>query len=231
MKNIYFDHTYISNNPTWHAQDSPWKAEQIARMLEKHRIAASSIAEIGCGVGEVLVQLQDRLPTGTEFDGFDIAPEAIVRAKLKEREHLRFRQDDLLASPQTFDVLLAIDVFEHVPDYLGFLEGCTRKARYKIYHIPLDIHVSSVIRGAITQGRYSVGHLHYFSAESALASLVDTGHRIIDCFYTDGAIALYRTDPTPRRRLANVARRALMSVSTRWAARLVGGYSLLVLAE
>jgi hypothetical protein len=231
MENIYTNSDYISNNPNWHEQDSPWKAEQIARMLEKHRIAAASIAEIGCGVGEILVQLQNRLPVGIEFDGFDIAPEAIARAKVKERERLRFHEGDLLASEQTFDVLLGIDVLEHVPDYLGFLEACARKARYKIYHIPLDIHVSSVLRGAFTQGRYSVGHLHYFSAESALATLVDTGHRVIDSFYTDGAVALYQTDPTPRRRLANVARQALMSISTRWAARLVGGYSLLVLAE
>jgi SAM-dependent methyltransferase len=200
-------------------------------MLKKNRIDASSIAEVGCGVGEILVQLQDRLPAGIEFDGFDIAQEAIARAKFKERPGLRFHLGDLLESPRTFDVLLVIDVFEHVPDYLGFIEGCRRKAQYKIYHIPLDIHVSSVIRGALTQGREHVGHLHYFSTETALASLADTGHRIIDSFYTDGAIALYRFDPTPRRRLANLARRALRSVSTRWAARLVGGFSLLVLAE
>jgi len=231
MKNIYLDGEYIANNPTWGEQDSPWKAEQLVRILEKNRIHASSIAEIGCGVGEILVQLQDRLPPGIEFDGFDIAPEAIARAKLKERQRLRFHLGDLLASPQTFDVLLVIDVFEHVPDYLGFLEGCQRKAHHKIYHIPLDIHVSSVIRGALTQGRKHDGHLHYFSAETALASLADTGHRIIDSFYTDGAIALYRFDPTPRRRLANLARRALMSLSTHWAARLVGGFSLLVLTE
>jgi len=231
VKHIYENKEYIAKNPTWHEEDSPWKAEQISRMLKKHQIAASSIAEIGCGVGEILVQLQNRLPSEIEFHGFDIAPDAIARAKAKERERLHFHQGDLLTSPETFDLLQVIDVFEHVPDYLGFLEGCQRKARYKIYHIPLDVHVSSVVRGAFIRVRESVGHLHYFSAETALASLVDTGHRIIDSFYTDGAIALYESDPTPSRRLANVARRALSSLSTPWAARLIGGYSLLVLTE
>jgi hypothetical protein len=78
-------------------------------------------------------------------------------------------------------------VFEHVPDYIGFLEKCKPLAKYKIYHIPLDIHVSSVLRGSFVNARYSVGHLHYFSEESALATLKDTGHEIVDCFYTNGA--------------------------------------------
>jgi len=46
-----------------------------------------------------------------------------------------------------FDSLLCIDVFEHVEDYIGFVKTLKSKATYKIFHIPLDISVLSVIRG------------------------------------------------------------------------------------
>lgn len=74
---------------------------------------------------------------------------------------------------QIEQILLANNVFEHVPDYLKFIEKCKPLPKCKIYHIPLDIHVSAGLRGSFVNARYSVGHLHCFSEESALASLKD----------------------------------------------------------
>ena len=100
-----------------------------------------------------------------------------------------------------------------------------------MYHIPLDIHVSAVLRASFLKARVSVGHIHYFTAESALATLTDTGHKILGSFYTDGGTALASQNPSWKRSLANVPRRLISLASTAWAARLVGGYSLMVLTE
>jgi SAM-dependent methyltransferase len=231
MQNIYADTTYLTNNPTWHEEDSPWKAKQIARMLAKHPLPINRVAEIGCGVGEVIRQLQPHLPQHVEFSGYDISFEAILRAKAKECDNLRFFEEDLLTNSEIFDLLLVIDVFEHVPDYLSFLEQCQRKARFKIYHIPLDLHVSSVLRGAVVSARQRVGHLHYFTEELALSALADTGHRVIDCFLTNGGVELSPRRRRLRRTTMNIPRRLVGMISPRWSARLLGGYSLLVLAE
>jgi len=58
-KEIYTEEkgNYLENNPTWHIEDSPWKAKQIFKMLNKNSINPKSIAEIGCGAGEILNQL------------------------------------------------------------------------------------------------------------------------------------------------------------------------------
>jgi hypothetical protein len=122
-------------------------------------------------------------------------------------------------------------VIEHVRDYLGFTEACRAKARYKIFHIPLDIHVSSVLRARFVVGRRTVGHLHYFSAESALDTIEDTGHRVLDYVYTDGGVALAGNHPSLRRSIANIPRRMVGYFSKKLAARWFGGYSLLILAE
>lgn len=230
MSDIYQDGTYARSNPTWHEEDSPWKAQQILRMLRRHHLKPRTIAEIGCGAGGILSELEQRLDFDAQLHGYDIAAVAIDKAREKEKQRLHFHEEDLLAGGQYFDLLLVIDVVEHVPNYLDFLEKCRGKARHKIYHIPLEIHVSSVLRGRVTSARKSVGHIHYFSAESALASLEDTGHSIVDYTFTPGAIALAELHPSFRRSVANLGRRVVSLVSEPMSSRIFGGSSLLVLA-
>ena len=231
MDNIYTNQEYLFKNPTWHDEDSPWKASQIMELLGRNKINLKKVAEIGCGAGGVVKVLANQLGEGRQFKGFDISPEAIGLAEKHRQPGLSFSCEDMLVSSEYYDLLLVIDVIEHIPDYLGFTAKCQTKARYKIYHIPLDIHVSSVLRARFVVGRRTVGHLHYFSAESALDTLTDTGHKVIDYIYTDGGVALAKLHPSFRRTLANLPRQLVGFFSKKLSARWFGGYSLLVLAE
>jgi len=234
MNNIYTSGEYVATNQTWHAEDSAWKAEQIARIISRNSIHPSTITEIGCGAGVILEELsrKERLKE-VQFTGYDISPQAIELCRRIEGKKVNFLCKDLLSEDNSShcDVLLVIDVFEHVPDYLTFLEKCRRKAEFKIYHIPLDIHVSSVLRSAFVRGRYTLGHLHYFTAESAIATLKDTGHEIIDYFYTNGALGLFKHHPSIKRAVANGPRWLSSKFSLPFTARVFGGYSLLVLTK
>jgi hypothetical protein len=125
--------------------------------------------------------------------------------------------------------LLCLDVFEHVEDYFGFLRGLRGKSVHKIFHIPLDLSVQWVWRsGPIMREREQAGHLHYFTKETALATLQDAGYQVVDWFYTAGAIANPRS---VKARLARWPRRLLSSVNQDLVVRVLGGYSLLVLAK
>jgi SAM-dependent methyltransferase len=231
MENIYTNQEYLKKNPTWHDEDSPWKASQIMELLTRNKIKFQKVAEIGCGAGGVIKAVSSQFGDGLQFKGFDISPEAIHMAEKHRQPGLSFYCEDLLLSSEYHDLLLIIDVIEHIPDYLGFTAKCQTKARYKIYHIPLDIHVSSVLRARFVVGRRTVGHLHYFSAESALDTISDTGHKVIDYMYTDGGVALAKLHPSFRRTLANLPRKFFGLFSKKLSARWFGGYSLLVLAE
>lgn len=229
---IYQNGKYLEKNPTWHQEDSPWKAEQIIKMMRKNNFSPRFICEVGCGLGEVLRQLSLNLPGNTVFQGYEISEQAFNVAKKKETERLHYYLKDIFAeAEQNFELLLAIDVLEHVEDYMGFIRAYGKRAEYKIYHIPLDIHVSSVLRSSLNKARYAVGHLHYFSAETALATLKDCGQEILDYCYTDGALALAKLNPSLKRFIANIARLLLSKVSLPFAARVLGGYSLLVLTK
>ncbi len=227
---VYQTGEYLERNPTYHVEDSSWKATQILKMIEKHDLQPQSLCEVGCGAGEVLKQLQLSLPAGTEFFGYEISPQAFALCQARENERLHFYCSDLLANKTAhFDLLLCIDVFEHVQDYLGFLRELRGKATHKIFHIPLDLSAQWVARNRpIMREREQAGHLHYFTKETALATLQDTGYRISDWFYTPGALARPRSI---KARLASWPRRLLSTLNQDLVVRILGGYSLLVLAE
>lgn len=238
MSSIYETGEYLdATGRTWHAEDSPWKAAQILRLIRDHRLRPARVAEVGCGAGRILVELsrQEELRE-CRFEGYDVSPQAIALCD-EGAPNCRFLCKDIVAGEEAagddgrFDLLLAIDVFEHVPDYMGFLERCRRKAEHKIYHIPLDISVSSALRDSLVRNRSGNGHLHYFTAASALATLRDTGHEVVDARYTDGAIALFGRHPSLRSAVANAPRWIFSKFSVPLSARLFGGYSLLVLAR
>jgi Methyltransferase domain len=227
---IYEDGTYLATNLSWHEEDSPWKAKNIDKIIRKNSLNPRTICEIGCGAGEILNQLSN-LNVDREFFGYEISPQAFELCSKKVKANLTFRLADLLEDDIAhFDIVMAIDVFEHVEDYFEFLRKLKEKAEYKIFHIPLDLSVQTVFRSyPIINGRKSVGHIHYFTKETALETLKDTGYSIMDYFYTAGSLEL------PNRgwkaNLLRIPRKLAFSFSKDLAVRLFGGYSLMVLAK
>ena len=233
VNNIYKNGSYLENNPTWHVEDSPWKAQQIARILRANNISPSTACEVGCGAGEILECLSVAFGNNVTLSGYEISPQAFEICRKKETQSLKFHLTDFFDGGErvpTFDVVMAIDVIEHVEDYLGFLHQLRTKGTYKIFHIPLDLSVQAVLRSApILNARASVGHIHYFTKETALATLKDTGYEVVDYSYTCGSLEL------PNRgwkaNLLRIPRTAFFTIHQDWAARILGGFSLLVLAK
>lgn len=231
MTQIYEDGTYLANNPTWHEEDSPWKAMQIIDIIKKNSLNPRRICEVGCGSGEILNQLSEHYSHGKKFFGYEISPQAFELCKKKSKTNLIFKLSDLFEDKdEYFDIVMAIDVFEHVEDYFGFLRKLKVKAEYKILHIPLDLSVQTVLCSSpIIRARKLWGHIHYFTKETALETLKDTGYEIIDLIYTGSSVEL------PKRgwkaNLLKMSRKFAFSVNKDLALRLLGGYSLLVLAK
>ena len=227
---IYADGTYLRNNPNWHADDSPWKARHIANLLARNRIQPASVCEVGCGAGEILANLSTHLEPGVRYFGYEISPDAYRLCSKKSGGQFAFKLANLLEEQAHFDVVMAIDVFEHVEDCFTFLRKLRTKGTHKVFHIPLDLSAMSLIRQKkLVDMRRSVGHIHYFSRDTALALLEDTGYRVIDACYTSGATELGHAGW--KTRLMKGPRQALYAINPDAAARMLGGYSLLVLAE
>jgi len=169
--------------------------------------------------------------SSTSFQGYEISPKAFALSESIKNNRIKFYlKDFFMEETPYFDVVMAIYVMEHVEDYFGFLRKLNTKGNYKILHIPLDISVQTVFRRkALLRTRELVGHLHYFTKETALATLRDCNYQILDYSYTNGAAEL--TTHSLKRKLAKIPRKLLFSINKDISALLFGGCSLLVLAK
>jgi SAM-dependent methyltransferase len=233
---LYTSGRYMEMNPGWHVEESPWKAQQILRMLSRHGLAPRNIAEVGCGAGEVLRQLQLAMSPECHFTGYDISPHAIEMSRSRANDRLQFYQVDLAKEPignppqEPFDLLLILDVVEHVEDYYSFLRSLRPWSRHAIFHVPLELSVQTILRtDGLLGTQVAYGHLHYFTAELAQQALRNSGYVVRDYFYTARALEI----PTQqlRRRLVNLPRKVLFTLNQTLASRTLGGFSLLVLTE
>lgn len=199
-------------------------------MLERHDLIPKTVLDIGCGTGDVIVNLS-RIYPSTKFLGYEPSQEAYRRSQGKQAgDHIRFVTGKFIPAHLPVDLLISNDVLEHVSDYLGFLGELRHLGEYKIFHIPLEMNVLSILRNSPTRSRKEVGHLHYFSLETALETLQDCGYQVEDWFFTPFFIDL-RHQNARRWPLHFFARWLLYRLSPRHCARLLGGCSLLVLAK
>lgn len=232
---IYTNGQYLRNNPTWHVEVSPWKAGQIMKMIDRNHLAPRTVCEVGCGAGEILNQLSMSLPENVSFYGYEISPQAYELAKNKQNNRLQFYYKDLTKEDGSFyDLLLVIDVLEHVSDYFGFLKSIKSRSDLKIFHIPLDIAVQKILLGGLMKRRKSLGHIHYFTKETALAGLEENDYKIIDYYYTSQAMDLPMA--SFRYKIAKYIFKAgdfIVSsiINKDMSVNILGGHSLMVLAK
>jgi SAM-dependent methyltransferase len=228
---LYKNGRYLELNPTWHVEHSPWKAKQIFKIIQRNRLYPNSICEVGCGAGEVLNQLHLLMPQNCSFTGYEISPQAFQLCEKREKERLHFQlKNPLCDGGAYFDIVLAIDVFEHVEDYLGFLRQLRKTGQYKIFHVPLDLSIQAVFRGSpILQVRRTFGHIHYFTKDTALATLMDTGYEILDCFYTPYSLDL--PAQSFKGVLAKCVRKMFYEFDADMTVRVFGGFSLMILTR
>lgn len=230
MKELYEGEAYGKNNPTWHEEDAPWKAGHVERIIKRNNLPHEKICEIGCGTGEILLNLERTFPRA-RLSGYEVSPEAFSRAVPKTTDRTQFYLKDLLEESELqFDLVLAIDVIEHVEDYISFIKRLRPVGTFKIFHIPLDLSAQSILRAwPIAELRKNVGHIHYFFKQSALSMLEDCGYTIVDHCYTASRLELPNQALTSR--VMRLPRRLMFAVDPDLAVRLLGGYSLLVVAK
>lgn len=233
---IYEDERYLSENKTWHIEDSPWKATQILRLINFNGLELDdyTICEVGCGAGEILAQLHRQLPDGCTFVGYDISPHLQDMWKQRENDRIRFIREDFLTTNEFYDLLMFVDIIEHIEDYIGFLRKIKDMGNYKIFNFPLELFAVKALLGhKYLDSRAKYGHIHYFNKDICLAVLSELNFEIIDYFYAPSAIDLSSTSTSisTLSKMAKFPRILLSKVSTDLVAKLLGGYSLFVLAK
>jgi len=228
---IYRSGEYLEKNPGWHIEDSAWKASKIIQMLKRNNLKPKTICEVGCGAGEILFQLQKKLGEDCSFFGYEVSPQAFELCQKRANPRIHFELKDILQETTAFfDIILLIDLIEHLEDYFSFLRALKPKSQYEILHIPLELSVQAVLRmSPILKNRESVGHIHYFTKELFLQVLKEAGYEALDWFYTQWSLEL---EPSSiKNYLARLPRKLFYAIDKDLAVRILGGCSLMVLAK
>jgi SAM-dependent methyltransferase len=228
MRDPYLNGDYAAEHPGWHEEDADAKADAVAQLLHFGGLSPRVVVDVGCGSGGVLHRLHARfaeeLPD-TWWEGWDPAVDAIERARRREGGHLQYVCGDLLQSERRADVLLALDVVEHVADDVAFLEALRERAPVAIFRFPLDLSVLDVLRPGprlLRVGpRYGLRHL--YTRELVLQRLNQAGYRVIH--------ERYHRIPVPKPGWSDRLRVRAAQLAPHGAARWLGGFSLMVLAD
>lgn len=229
-KERYFNSHYLKNNPTWHKEDAHWKASFVVKMLEENNIQPQSICEIGCGSGEVLSALGE-IYKQAELTGFDISPDAAQFWNSHKDKSIQFINDDFLSlNNKTYDVILLLDVLEHMTDPFTFLLSLHNKARYYLIHFPLDLSVLSIVReNKLLDVRKSLGHIHYFTKNLALQIVKESNFHVVSHSYSGAMFS--SPQKTWKTLLASIPRFIAYILNKDLGVRLLGGETLFVLCE
>jgi SAM-dependent methyltransferase len=223
----YRDGSYLAANPTWHAEDSSFKAGQVQRAIARAGINPRRIVEVGCGAGGIVAELARAYPS-VPCVGFEVSEDAHRLCAHHRAPNLEYVLGSFLDADAKVDLVVCCDVVEHVDDYVGFLRALGARARHLVFNIPLDLSVGNILLRRLDDLRGRYGHLHYFTRETALATLEYAGLRVRTEFLANGAIA---RAVTPRKRLAAIPRVIVGAISQELSCRLMGGYSLVVVAD
>lgn len=226
----YITNDYLNNNPSWDIEDSAWKAEFVVNILNSVKFGPGSICDVGCGAGGVLAALRGSYPHASLF-GFDVAPDTAHFWSQHRDLNILFQVGDFLTlNTRNYDVILVLDVVEHLTDPFSFLDKLRNFSTYYLFHFPLDLSAINVIREEpILKAREKVGHIHYFTKNLALSLLRESGYNIVKWSYS-GA-----TFNSPQRSLitilASIPRRFAYILSKDLGVRILGGETLFVLAR
>lgn len=150
-------------------------ARYRARLLAQvAALAPGSVLDAGCGEGILTRWLADRLP-GTAVEGLDLRAEAIEELRARG---LTGRVGDVLALPfadAAVDVVLALEVLEHLDHPAAALRELRRVARRAVVvTVPLEplFRLGNLARGRHVRRLGSTpGHRHAFTP-AAFAALM-----------------------------------------------------------
>jgi SAM-dependent methyltransferase len=151
--------------------DDLW-SEHVARYAFASRFAEGKrVLDAGCGAGYGSAELAQ---TALQVTGFDIAPDAVEYARSTyPLPNLHFTAASCTTTPfrpNSFELVVAFEVIEHLQDYRAFLKECARVVTPQGLFI-----VSSPNKRYYAESRAKTGpnpfHEHEFEADEFVAEL------------------------------------------------------------
>lgn len=148
----------------------------VHRHLQKHLAGVVSslkvrrILEVGCGSGTNLAVLA--ASGDYELTGADIAPEALDLARQRlPQARLLLLDIEKEALPEQFDLVLSLQVLEHILDDMAALRHIARMTQ--------DYVLISTVQGRMRPSEVGIGHVRNYSALELERKMAAVGFEVL----------------------------------------------------
>jgi len=182
MTKHYTDGSYWATRKGFRSE---YKVPLLLAAIEKAGVElkdSTRILEVGCGNGSFLWPFSEaiaKLGVRPRLEGIDIADNAISEARQTSGDNPpAFECTTLDDYDSSHDIVLLIDVVEHVPCPLDFLTSARRLAPLMLLHLPIEHSFLHLLTGRPTASYRAYRHIHFFSLETARLLIEDAGWRI-----------------------------------------------------
>ena len=200
MSDIYNDNSYLKNNPTLHSEDSEFKFNNIRKFLEKIIIQEKKIKilDVGGGaglIGKMVMEYYAKKDIIVTLHSLDLSLKMLKTQKQNNPKIKKLINCSLEKCKElNYDLVLMIDVIEHIPNKNISAKTLNRLSKNIIYNIPIEINLFDYIRNISLLFRYYknqtkvLGHVHFFSFLTT-TSFLKKHHEVIEkkfvpyCFY------------------------------------------------
>lgn len=188
--NTHYDGDYSEEAMRWRRVGGADKAANIASLLGDSQV--ESVLEVGCGTGCVLAELRQR-GIGSTFVGVDMAdPGAHRDPSADGMTLLDYDGEKLPFEDDSFDLVYASHVLEHVQDERGFIRELARVSRKLLYiEVPCELTIRAS-QSALQQS-LNIGHINSYTPLSFAMTLETTDAEPIrfEVFSHSGAMAVF----------------------------------------
>lgn len=140
--------------------------------------------EVGCGVGYSTERLKKFLPAAVRFEASEFLDWQVHAAKQRLPSTTIIQEDiyHLRRGDQSLDLILLLEVLEHLVDYRAALDELHRAARYIIVGVPHEPwwRLLNMMRGKyLAHLGNTPGHLNHWSGRGLRRLLETSGFDVI----------------------------------------------------
>jgi len=198
----YSSDDYIDKNPSLHEEDSDWKVKMIWPYVENicDRLKRKEIIvlDVGGGAGKILsdvcYKIEQKYNLRIKKTILDLS-QKMLDLQLKNNSGSQVLKKDIRSTNlpnKSVDLVLMIDVIEHVPKPEKAMKEIARISDFVIFKVPLEDNLILKLLNLITLGRFREektlgvnGHINTYNIKTLTEEIENHCGQIIEYEYTN----------------------------------------------